>query len=68
LPHAEHEKAFGLFPFQSAQFLDREAREYGGAGMIGNLNRKADLVCSTMRRAARSRSTFRQRKIRPGNT
>jgi hypothetical protein len=65
LPHPEHEEAFGLLPFQSAQFLDREVRECGGAGMIGDLNRKPDLVCLTMRRAARSRSTFRQQTIRP---
>jgi hypothetical protein len=25
--------------------IDREVREYGGAGMIGDLNREADLVC-----------------------
>jgi hypothetical protein len=34
-PHPEHEEAFGLPPFQSAQFLDREVRECGGAGIIG---------------------------------
>ena len=31
-------------PFLSAQFLDRPVRECGGASMIGDLNRKPDLV------------------------